>query len=248
MKVETKAVKRFWNLRMSKASILLVEDDDILGASISDLLHIEGYHVDWITDGLKGLEAAKKEIHDLVILDVMLPKMNGFQVLENLRKSSQVPVLVLSAKSEPENRIHGLKLKADDYLGKPFHLEELILRVSGLIRRAKQKDSKAKSIEIAGALIDFEKRSIKLSSGTEEKLGEKEADILKLLVSNEGKILSRDEILDSVWGSGEFPTPRTVDNFILKIRKWIEPDHQNPQYIMSQRGVGYGLKLNKEEQ
>lgn len=231
---------------MNSSKILLVEDDDILGASISDLLHIEGYHVDWITDGEKGLLAASNNIHDLVILDIMLPKMNGLQILENLRKKSDVPVLILSAKSETEDRLKGLQLKADDYLGKPFHLEELLLRIAGILRRSNSQRSNYQSITIGNCKVDFNQRKIFTSGGEHESLTEKESDILRLLVSNHGKILSRDEILNSVWGGNEFPSPRTVDNFIVKIRKIIEPDNQNPKYILSQRGVGYGLNLKED--
>lgn len=225
------------------AKILLIEDDDILGASISDLLHLENYHVDWITNGQKGLEAAQKGIHDLVILDVMLPAKNGFQVLTELRESSSVPVLILSAKSTAEDKIKGLKLRADDYLAKPFHLEELLLRIVTILRRSKSQSHEIQSIKIGSSLVNFNQRSIQSETSENIQLTEKEADLLRLLISNAGKILSRDEILDRVWGANNHPTPRTVDNFILKLRKHIEEDPQNPKHLISQHGVGYGINL-----
>lgn len=231
---------------MNSSKILLIEDDDILGASISDMLHLEGYHVDWIADGEKGYQAAKKEIHDLIILDIMLPKMNGLQILEELRKSSDMPVLILSAKSQTEDKVKGLQLKADDYLGKPFHLEELLLRISSILRRSKSSNKTYQQINIGESSIDFNQRIITSIVGEKISLSEKESDILRLLVANEGKILSRDEILDRVWGGNEFPSPRTVDNFIVKIRKLIEPDNHKPKFILSQRGVGYGLKIKED--
>ncbi|MEC9283282.1 MAG: response regulator transcription factor [Bdellovibrionota bacterium] len=225
------------------AKILLIEDDDILGASISDLLHLESYHVDWITNGQKGLEAAQKGIHDLVILDVMLPAKNGFQVLSELRESSSVPVLILSAKSTAEDKIKGLKLRADDYLAKPFHLEELLLRIATILRRSKSLSHEIQSIQIGSSVVNFNQRSIESEDSENIQLTEKEADLLRLLISNAGKILSRDEILDRVWGANNHPTPRTVDNFILKLRKHIEEDPQNPKHLISQHGVGYGINL-----
>lgn len=223
------------------AKILLIEDDDILGANISDLLHLENYHVDWITNGQKGLLAAQKDIHDLIILDVMLPAKNGFEVLEELRKTSNVPVLILSAKSTDEDKVKGLRLKADDYLAKPFNLEELLLRISGILRRTKSGAHQIQSQNIGKSTVDFNQRKLVAANGESISLSEKETDLLRLLIANEGKILSRDEILDQVWGSQNLPTPRTVDNFILKLRKHIEDDPQNPKHIVSQHGVGYGI-------
>ena len=172
--------------------------------------------------------------------------MNGFQILEALRKTSDMPVLILSAKSNTEDKVQGLKLKADDYLGKPFHLEELLLRISGILRRAKAANRNYQQITIGGCVVDFNERKITTKTGELESLTEKESDMLRLLVANEGKILSRDEILDRVWGGNEFPSSRTVDNFIVKFRKILNEDNQNPKHILSQRGVGYGLKISED--
>ena len=226
-----------------KAKILLIEDDDILGASLSDLLQIESYHVDWITNGQKGLEAALKNIHDLIILDVMLPAKNGLSVLQEIRERSQVPILILSAKASTEDRVQGLKLRADDYLAKPFHLEELLLRVANLLRRSQNTADRFQEIELGACRIDFNSRCLLLANAEAVALSEKEADLLRFLISHAGRYVSRDQILDQVWGAQQHPSPRTVDNFIVKLRKYIEPDPQQPQHLRSQHGVGYGIFL-----
>lgn len=222
--------------------ILLAEDEEHLLEAIKLNLEMEGYHVTAVTDGKKALKAFREERFNLVILDVMLPEMDGFRVCEAIRlQNSEVPVLFLTAKNTSEDRITGLKKGADDYLSKPFNLEELILRVGILIRRG-MKSEGTKSPEtftIGGKTINFSSYEITDPEGNKTPLTRKEAMLLKLLVERRGEVVSRTEILETVWSYDVYPTTRTIDNFILSFRKYFETDPRNPRYFHSIRGVGY---------
>ena len=223
--------------------ILLVEDEPELAAGIHENLIAEGYEPEIATDGHTGLEAARRGDYDLLILDVMLPRKDGFAVCRQLRsEANNVPVLFLTAKAEPEDRIRGLQEGGDDYMTKPFHLQELLLRVAAILRRSRWYGTSTLDdpvVRFGDNEVDF--RSYRgISGGHEEHtLTHKEALILKLLAERPGEVISRDEILDVVWGYDEFPSSRTVDNFIMRLRRRFETDHRNPRFFHTVHGAGY---------
>lgn len=224
--------------------ILLVEDEESLINVLSLNLEMEQYEVDIARTGTEALEKFDDAV-DLVILDVMLPEINGFDVCERIRQDSNVPILFISAKGTSTDRIKGLKLGADDYLVKPFNLEELLLRVGILIerQRPKPKEEIEDVFEFDGNRIDFKKYEIS-AKGETHNISKREMELLKLLVLRKNEVVSRDEILDKIWGKDQFPTSRTIDNYILNFRKYFEPDIRNPIYFKSLRGVGYKFEIN----
>lgn len=224
--------------------ILLIEDNDLLGASLVDNLQMENFTVDWVQDGETGLKAAMKGVHDLIILDLSLPKLDGFEILATVRKSLSTPILILSAKASVQDKIQGLELKADDYLTKPFHFKELLLRIQSILRRAQPKQKDIKKIKIGNATFDFDAQQVEAEDI--EKLTDKEARVLKLLLTYSNQVVAREKILDLVWGYNNYPSTRTIDNMIVKFRKWIEKDPTNPEIITSHRGVGYSLMLKED--
>lgn len=229
--------------------ILLVEDDSSLGATLKENLELEGHEVTWLTSGENVASLVQKNIYDLIVLDWMLPVTSGIEALEDIRKSSNIPVIMISAKGTSQDRIEGLSLKADDYLAKPFHLKEFLLRVNAILRRVSrpQNHSSIGITKIGLATFDLNGFSVTTSEGTKEPLSPKEVGILRMLLQNENKVLSRDEILNLVWGKSEFPSTRTIDNFIVRLRKLIEKDPTNPKYIISHRGVGYSLHMENQK-
>lgn len=218
--------------------ICLVEDEKSLSEMIRLNLEMDGYHVDVYDDGqVVKNDLAKMELYDLVILDVMLPKISGLDLCREIRKNSNVPILFLSAKGTTSDRIAGLKLGANDYLPKPFDLEELLLRVQILIK--KKEGEKEEGMTIGNKTVSFITYEITNSENSEkELLSKKEIELLKLFSEKSGIVVSRDEILDKIWGD-QFPTSRTIDNYILAFRKIFEKDPRNPMYFHSIRGVGY---------
>lgn len=232
---------------MSQRRILVIEDDKDLGATLSENLQLEGYWVDWQSDGLLGLNAAKSKIHDLILLDLMLPNLDGYEILQEIRKSSNVPVMILSAKSQVEDRLQGLELHADDYLVKPFHLKEVFLRIQNLLRRSESfQKEKLALFKIGKYTIDTEKRKIILPNGDQESLSETETKALLFFYTNRNSFLTRDEIMNHVWGFNQSTNTRTIDNMILKFRKIIEETPNQPKYFVSKRGLGYSLQTNEE--
>lgn len=226
----------------TKQRILLVEDEDHLLEAIKLNLELEGYKVSTATDGKKALKIFKEERFNLVILDVMLPEIDGFQVAETIRlENSEVPIMFLTAKNTSEDRVMGLKKGADDYLVKPFNLEELILRVGILVRRSMKGDDlkKLNSYKIGDKTIYFNSFELKDDDGTVTPLTKKETMLLKLLIERRNEAVSREQILETVWNYDVYPSTRTIDNFILTFRKYFEPDQKNPTYFHSIRGVGY---------
>ncbi|MEO9534218.1 MAG: response regulator transcription factor [Crocinitomicaceae bacterium] len=221
--------------------ILLVEDEESLINVLELNLEIESYAVEIARDGQEALEKFN-DSHDLVILDVMLPKLNGFDVCAAIRKKSAVPIIFTSAKGTSTDRVTGLKLGADDYLVKPFNLEELLLRIGILINRH-HPENNIDTFEFGENSIDFKSYEINGPRGT-EKLSKREMALLKLLISRKNEVVSRDEILDEVWGTENFPTSRTIDNYILNFRKYFETNPRNPQYFINLRGVGYKFEIN----
>lgn len=232
------------------ARILLVEDEQDLAASIRENLEAEEYRVRVVGDGSRGLEAAREEDLDLVILDVMLPGIDGFAVCRRLREAGvQVPVLFLTARSEPQDRIRGLEEGGDDYLAKPFKLRELLLRVAAILRRSRwyeQEQEPGEVLRFGGNEVDFRSYRGQSADGSSHELTHKEAMILKLLASREGEIVSRDEILDTVWGYDAYPSTRTIDNFILRLRRRFEPNPRQPGHFHTVHGAGYRFTRESE--
>jgi two-component system, OmpR family, alkaline phosphatase synthesis response regulator PhoP len=228
---------------LSKATILIVEDAENLKEALKLNLELEGYEVSCASNGLEALKKLETEFFDLVIMDIMLPEIDGITVTETLRlQNNEVPVLIVSAKSSSADRVLGLKKGADDYLIKPFNLEELFLRVQKLIDKNKRINtgiSISGSYDFGGNHIDFKAQQARNYKGELIELSKKEVMLLKLLIENKNEVVSREKILQSVWGYQVFPTTRTIDNFILSFRKYFEQDSRNPQYFHSARGVGY---------
>ena len=227
-----------------KYHILLVEDEEHLHEALKLNLELEGYGVDSAFNGRIALEQIKNAYYDLIVLDIMLPEVDGFTIIENLRlNNNQTPILVLSAKNSSFNRVQGLKLGADDYLSKPFNLEELLLRVAKLIQKSPNSSMPALNVyTFAGHYIDFDSLEVVLANGQTIHLTKMEALLLKLLVENKHTVVSREKILQAVWGYQVFPNTRTIDNFILNFRKHFELDSKNPVHFISIRGVGYKFK------
>jgi two-component system, OmpR family, alkaline phosphatase synthesis response regulator PhoP len=226
-----------------KRSILLVEDEENLHEALKLNLELEGYDVTSAFDGAAALKALQAEYFDLLILDVMLPEMDGINVTETVRlNNNEVPILILSAKNSSADRVLGLKKGADDYLAKPFNLEELLLRVKKLIeknKRLQDKETIGNTYSFGNNTIDFKAQEAVKSSGEKIQLSKKETMLLKLLIENKNEVVPREKILQAVWGYNVYPTTRTIDNFILNFRKYFEEDSRNPKYFHSVRGVGY---------
>ena len=220
--------------------VCLVEDEQSLIELISLNLEMEGYHVHCFSDGQKALDVLSKAFHfDLIILDVMLPHVNGFDICREIRKHDATPILFLSAKGTTADRVAGLKLGANDYLAKPFDLEELLLKVQILTQGLVSTEAQ-KFMKIDNFRVDFTTYTVQGADGVEvHQFSKREIELLALFHEKEGKVISRSEILDRVWGTDQFPTTRTIDNYILVFRKIFEPDPKNPQHFFSIRGVGY---------
>lgn len=221
-------------------SICLVEDEKNLVELIQLNLELEGYDVVTYTDGKSAAESFQYSLNfDLIILDVMLPFVSGLTLCKQIRETSNVPILFLSAKGTTQDRIEGLKLGANDYLPKPFDLEELLLKVKILCNKSVNSGLES-TMKIGSHTVNFSTFEVKNSK--EELIHtftKREIALIRLFEKNEGKVISRDEILDEVWGKDQFPTSRTIDNYILVFRKIFEKDARNPEYFHSIRGVGY---------
>jgi two-component system alkaline phosphatase synthesis response regulator PhoP len=230
-------------LKESLANILLVEDEENLHEALKLNLEMEGYSITSAYDGTAALKAISNEYFDLIIMDIMLPGIDGISITETVRVSAnEVPILILSAKNSSADRVLGLKKGADDYLTKPFNLEELLLRVSKLIQKNKKltvKETIVDSYEFGNNKIDFKGQEATNWNGQLIPLSKKEVMLLKLLIENKGEVVTREKILQVVWGYNVYPTTRTIDNFILSFRKYFEPDSRNPKHFHSVRGVGY---------
>ena len=227
----------------SKANISLVEDEENLHDALKLNLELEGYEITSAYDGNEALKAVKDEYFDLIIMDVMLPEVDGVTVTETIRiQNNEVPILILSAKNSSADRVLGLKKGADDYMVKPFNLEELLLRVDKLILKNKKlndKETVGDTYEFGSNKIDFKAQVATTWNNEIIELSKKEVMLLKLLIENKNEVVTREKILQSVWGYNVFPTTRTIDNFILNFRKYFEKDSRNPKFFYSVRGVGY---------
>ncbi len=223
--------------------ILVAEDEENLLEAIKMNLELEGYEVQVAETGSKALKKAGDERFNLIILDVMLPEIDGFAVCQKLRiNDSDTPVLFLTAKDTSQDKVNGFKDGADDYLTKPFNLEELLLRVRVLVKhsvRGSKEADETKSARFGGNEVNFLTFKAKNSEGKEFTLTKKEVALLKLLVERKGTVVSRNQILQFVWGYDVYPSTRTIDNFILTFRKYFEKNPSDPVFFHSIRGVGY---------
>lgn len=229
----------------STTRILVVEDDPHLAAGLAENLRAEGYAVHVIADGHQALDWLRREQVELIVLDVMLPHVDGFTICRTLREEGNMtPVLFLTARGDPSDRIRGLESGGDDYLSKPFHLQEFLLRVRAILRRwdwyrAASASPADALLKFADNEVDFRSFRARAWNGVTHELTEKEAMILKVLAEHSGEIVSREDLLERVWGYDVFPSTRTVDNFILRLRKRFERDPANPKHFLTVWGVGY---------
>lgn len=224
--------------------ILIVEDEPNMRLGLKDNLEFEGFEVEIAEDGEAGLNKILNNNYDLVIMDVMMPKMSGFDVCKNVRKAGlSTPIILLTAKGEEIDKVLGLELGADDYVTKPFSLRELLARVKAILRRSENFNiSENKLVTIGKLEVDF--NGYKATSDKKDiQMSHKEFEILHFLWKKRNTTVSRDDLLTEIWGYDETPTTRTVDNFILKLRQKIEVDPNHPKIILTVHGVGYKMVL-----
>jgi DNA-binding response OmpR family regulator len=224
------------------SQILLVEDEDSLAIGLEYNLTEEGYSVIIASDGRQALKHISSTIFDLVVLDIMIPYLDGFQVAQKIRdRFPQMPILMLTARTAAKDRIKGLELGADDYLTKPFHLQELLLRIRGMLKRKRWYQSataESPLYRFGENEVNFENLSCR-AGDKDMKLTAHEAMFLRYLIDNKGRVISRKEILENVWNIHSEVETRTIDNFIVRLRKFFEPNPSQPLYIKSIRGIGY---------
>jgi len=223
--------------------ILIIEDDVSILRGLKDNLEFEGYVVSTEKDGSKGLENALAQEHDLILLDIMLPTLNGFEICRRVKKEKpEQPIIMITARGSEMDKVSGLDLGADDYVTKPFSIPELLARVRAVLRRFEVKTNLPETFSFGMVKLDFKKYQAFVKND-EVSLSSKEFDILKYLIGHQGEAVHRHDLLNEVWGFEAMPTTRTVDNFILDLRKKLEENPSNPKHILSVRGVGY--KFNK---
>ncbi len=232
---------------MEKRNILLVEDDFNLGIVVQDFLSLEGYTVHLCRDGKEGLQKFNKNKYDVCLLDVMLPEKDGYEIAEDIRKiDKEIPIIFLTAKSNPEDKVKGFKAGGDDYITKPFNREEFLLRIKAILRRANNEmdeDENEGIITLGGYKLDFQ--NLKLSHQQEErKITKRETAILKLLSENRNKVIERSLVLNLIWGDDNYFNGRSLDVFITKLRKYLK--HDEDIQINNIHGVGFKLELNEK--
>jgi DNA-binding response OmpR family regulator len=220
--------------------VLIIEDEKEMAGGLKDILEFEGYEVTTAETGHDGLQAVARKVPDCIILDLMLPDMSGYEVCEQIRQKLNTPILMLTAKSQDHDKIRGFKVGADDYLTKPFSVGELLARVMALLRRHTQYAPDMEVVRVGTNLVDVKHFTVRRGK-KEHSMSHYEVELFKLLYAHANQPVTRDEILDKVWGTEKFPTNRTVDNFIVKLRKKIEEDYKNPKHILTIYGVGYKL-------
>src|SRR5258706_1589548 len=229
---------------MEKAQLLLVEDDDSLGFIINDNLEMKGHDVDIFTDGENGWKSFKTKNYALCIFDVMLPRKDGFTLIENIRKQNQqVPVLFLTAKAGQKDKLEGFKKGADDYITKPFSIEELTYRVEVFLKRSSTKNTSQTVFQIGTYRFDAANLILERKN-KQTALTQKEADLLKLFYTNREQLIKRDDILKSVWGSDDYFLGRSLDVFISKLRKYLNEDDSIE--IVNQFGIGFRMVEKKK--
>ncbi len=226
-----------------KHRILIVEDEKSMLLGLKDNLEFEGYEIDTAEDGATGLELISQDNHDLILLDVMLPALSGFDVCKQARqKGITTPIILLTAKGEEIDKVLGLELGADDYMTKPFSLRELLARIKAILRRTEKKSGQKDAVitTIGNLNVNFQNYEA-FQDGEPVRLSHKEFDFLHYLWDHRNQVVSRDDLLDNVWGTDYIPSSRTVDNFILKLRQKIEFDYNHPKIILTVHGIGYKL-------
>ncbi|MFH1760941.1 MAG: response regulator transcription factor [bacterium] len=227
--------------------ILIVEDEAPILMGLKDSLELEGFQVAVANNGREGYEKARKTNFDIILLDIMLPEMNGFEICKNLRTQGHTNhIIMLTAKIEESDKVVGLNIGADDYITKPFSILELIARLKSVERRLKQEGQEKEKFIFREIEVDFNKFEIK-KRGVLIDFSAKEIEILRYFLHNIGDVVSRNELLNKVWGYDVFPSTRTVDNHIVKLRQKLEDDPENPELILSIRGVGYKFNLDADE-
>lgn len=226
--------------------LLIIEDELPMRTALCETLTAEGYKVRAAADGEAGLQRALSEEHDLILLDVMMPKLDGYALCAELRRrGKQTPVLMLTAKGMVDDRVSGLDAGADDYLVKPFAMRELLARVRALLRRHERADTAPPMLRLGDVTVDFVKQTARRGSRDLE-FTQKEFAMLRLMASRPGEIISRETFLDEVWEYNAWPTTRTVDNFIAALRAKLEPDADAPRCIETVRGAGYRLMADAQ--
>jgi two-component system alkaline phosphatase synthesis response regulator PhoP len=225
---------------MMKKRILIIEDEKDLIKGLKLNLSDEGFDVDWAVNGVEGLRKALEETPDLIILDIMLPEMDGLEVCRELRhKNIGIPIIMLTAKGEEIDKVVGLEIGADDYITKPFSIRELLARIKTQLRHAEKEGKAVPKVYSFGDIeIDFAQFKVR-RKGKELDFTSLEMEILKYFIAHRGEVVARNDLLDKIWGYESYPTTRTIDNHILKLRKKIEDDPAHPQYILSVYGGGY---------
>jgi DNA-binding response OmpR family regulator len=226
--------------------ILVVEDDPAIRLGLQRSLAYEGFAVEVAKDGEEAIERAFDEKPDLIVLDLMLPKLNGFEVCRTVRKHDPaVPILVLSAKGDESDKVLGLNLGADDYVTKPFSIRELTARIKAALRRRRASSGDVDVFQEGPLKVDFEGCRLEVE-GREVETTTRELQLLRHLIRNRGRVLSRDQILDQVWGFDYEGTPRTIDNFVTKLRQKIEKNPEEPTWILTVRGSGYKFRPSEK--
>ena len=232
---------------MSKQTILVIEDDPALRLGLIDTLRAKGYEVEAATRGREGLERFAARTPDLVVLDLMLPDMQGFEICRQMRLPGQpdVPVIILTALGAELDRVRGLELGADDYITKPFSLMELLARIAAVLRRGRRKDAAPADVaelKFGDVTIDFRRHESKKGTAALD-LSDRAYTILQVFARHRGQVVSREQLLEEAWGASRELNTRTVDNHIVKIRKQIEEDANNPRYLVTVHGIGYKLAI-----
>lgn len=228
---------------MPRANLLVIEDDAAIRRGLVDALRFAGYAVSEAADGREGLEAAAASGVDLVLLDLLMPRLDGLAVLRELRKiRPSLPVIILTARGQEQDRVEGLKSGADDYVVKPFSVAELLARVEAVLRRSPERPTGLGRLRIAGLEIDFERREIVREDGSRDVLAQREAEVLAYLAANRGRAIGRDEMLQRVWGlDPRGVATRTVDMAVARLRVQLRDDPESPKVILTVRGKGYML-------
>jgi len=222
-----------------RAKILVVEDEPAMVAGLRDNFEFEGYEVITAQDGIEGLERALEESPDLVVLDVMMPRMSGLEVCKQLRaKRASLPIIMLTARGQEIDKVVGLELGADDYVTKPFSIRELLARVKSVLRRTAALPKDKEQHSFSDVEVDLRRCRV-VRSGKALDISSKEFDLLKYFICHPGETLSRDRLLEDVWGYENYPTTRTVDTHLVRLRQKLEPDPEQPQYFLTVHGTGY---------
>lgn len=231
--------------------VLVIEDEEPLRIGLVDALSAEGFEVTEAADGQAGLDRALAEAPDVVLLDLMLPRLDGFSVLRRLRQDRLASaVIILSARGEEWDRVQGFEYGADDYVVKPFSMRELLLRIRAVLQRGRGElpgnDEGPGRLRVGDAIVDFPAYHL-LRDGEQRGLSRRELDLLRYFVDHDGEVLSRDRLLNEVWGLDSHPTTRTVDMHVLKLRRKLEADPERPRHLLTVHGVGYRFSRRGEE-